>query len=67
MLSKFLNIENKWKNIGTGGKYRTPTATKMRPFIVIVNGYPLTIVTNTCILDVWWWEDVLDMALMSSF
>ena len=45
------NIENKRMKIGTGGASRIPTASKMELFVIIANGYPLTIVTNNCILD----------------
>ena len=45
------NIENKRMKIGTGGASRIPATSKMELFVIIANGYPLT---------------VLDMALMSS-
>ena len=36
----------------TGGVCRIPATSKMELFVITINGYPLTIVTNTCILIV---------------
>ena len=66
VLSNIYNIDYKWKKIGTGGISRIPATSKMELFVIIVNGYPLTIATDTYILDVGRGEGVLDMVLMSS-
>ena len=52
MLSNNHNKENGRKEIGIGGVSRIRATSKMELFVIIVNGYRLTILINTCILDV---------------
>ena len=52
------------KEIGIGGVSRIRATSKMELFVIIVNFYRLTILINTCILDVGRGKGVLDIVLM---
>ena len=64
MLSNNHNKENNGKEIEIGGVSRIRATSKMELFVIIVNGYRLTILMNTCIFDVGRGKGVLDIALM---